>query len=570
MKQNFTKFLFFSVSLFALNYAQAQCPGGQSEITVVIVEDNYGSETDWSLSDGTTTYLSGGPYTDGNNGTAHTETVCVPNSTQLTFTINDGYGDGICCAYGNGSYTLKLNGCNEVANGGEFGATESASFTVVAQPNVDLAIGSFDIAPIIVMGSTPIEGLIINLGATSVASFDLNYSINNGATVTQTINTTLASCATFDYDHSTPWNASSSGVFDVKVWVSNVTGTDEDNSNDEITKQVSVATQSVPSLPVFEEFTSSTCAPCAGFNEDFDPFLVSINTNQNGGQIAAVKYQMNWPSPGTDPSYNPDGNSRKTFYGVSGIPDLYLNGMSSGGSQSEVTSANDKPSFVNIALTYDLNFPNEVDVTAVVTPYADIPGNIKLFIVVTEDYYDYTAGTTSQEDFHYAERKMLPNANGNTLSNITAGTSITVNKSYSFTLGNVVQGNYNMWGDNMDDITVVAFVQNMTTKEIYQAAIATSPASVGISEEAAEVGLQVYPNPFSNQTNVYYNVEGTENVTARLYTITGQEVYSNNFGMQTSGTHNFQINAENFAAGMYVMTLTIGNKTVSQKLSVTK
>jgi hypothetical protein len=94
--------------------------------------------------------------------------------------------------------------------------------------------------------------------------------------------------------------------------------------------------------------------------------------------------------------------------------------------------------------------------------------------------------------------------------------------------------------------------------------------TVGINENAAEIGLQVYPNPFSNQTNVYYTVEGMEDVNVRVYNLTGQEVYSNDFGMQTSGAHNFLINGENFAAGMYVMNLNIGNKTVSHKLSVTK
>jgi len=94
--------------------------------------------------------------------------------------------------------------------------------------------------------------------------------------------------------------------------------------------------------------------------------------------------------------------------------------------------------------------------------------------------------------------------------------------------------------------------------------------AVGISEEAAAVGLSIYPNPFSNSTNVYYNVEGMQDVNVRVYNITGQEVYTNDFGLQTAGQHNFQISADHLAAGIYVMNLTIGNKTVSHKLSVTK
>lgn len=203
MKHFSTKFFTLLIAVFAVNFVQAQCPGGQSEISITIVEDNYGSETSWELTDGTNTLLSGGPYADGNNGTSHTETVCVPHGTQLTFTINDGYGDGICCAYGNGSYTVKMNGCNTVASGAEFASSESSNFTVVAQPGIDLAVTSFDIAPIIVMGSTPIQGVITNLGSSGVQSFDLNYSIDNGATVTQTINSTIATCTSYNYNHGT-------------------------------------------------------------------------------------------------------------------------------------------------------------------------------------------------------------------------------------------------------------------------------------------------------------------------------------------------------------------------------
>ena len=95
-------------------------------------------------------------------------------------------------------------------------------------------------------------------------------------------------------------------------------------------------------------------------------------------------------------------------------------------------------------------------------------------------------------------------------------------------------------------------------------------SAVGIDETALAVGLKVYPNPFSNQTNVYYDVEGMEDVNIRVYNLTGQEVYSNDFGLQTAGTHNFQISGEHLASGMYVMNLNIGSKTVSHKLSVTK
>ena len=61
------------------------------------------------------------------NNTQYYESVCVPQNTDVTFTIYDSYGDGICCSYGNGAYEVDICGTT-VASGGNFGTSESSSF----------------------------------------------------------------------------------------------------------------------------------------------------------------------------------------------------------------------------------------------------------------------------------------------------------------------------------------------------------------------------------------------------------------------------------------------------------
>jgi hypothetical protein len=52
------------------------------------------------------------------------------------WTIYDQWGDGICCGFGNGSYELMLDG-EIIANGGNFGGSESVNFTVGARNHVN-------------------------------------------------------------------------------------------------------------------------------------------------------------------------------------------------------------------------------------------------------------------------------------------------------------------------------------------------------------------------------------------------------------------------------------------------
>merc|ERR1719297_756597 len=101
---------------------------GKTKVEVEITIDNYGDETTYDIkdaSDNTVMQGSGWPA-----NTVNSFWQCF-SSGSYTFTITDTYGDGICCSYGNGGYSVKVNG-KEVASGGEFGSKEEKSFDVAS------------------------------------------------------------------------------------------------------------------------------------------------------------------------------------------------------------------------------------------------------------------------------------------------------------------------------------------------------------------------------------------------------------------------------------------------------
>merc|ERR1711884_286178 len=113
----------------------AICGGGVSSV-LELTTDNYPSETSWDIKDssGNQDYQGSG-YSDAN--TLHTTNMCLA-SDDYTFTINDAYGDGICCAYGSGGYIIKVDG-TAVEDGGEFADKESITFNVNASPDAPTA-----------------------------------------------------------------------------------------------------------------------------------------------------------------------------------------------------------------------------------------------------------------------------------------------------------------------------------------------------------------------------------------------------------------------------------------------
>jgi len=101
------------------------CYGDQLVIT--IITDNYPAETSWQLvnqSGGVVQSISAGDLTNAN--TSYTWNICPSSTECYDFTIYDAYGDGICCNYGNGSYTVTYNG-SVVASGGSFSSSETTS-----------------------------------------------------------------------------------------------------------------------------------------------------------------------------------------------------------------------------------------------------------------------------------------------------------------------------------------------------------------------------------------------------------------------------------------------------------
>lgn len=99
-----------------------------SNVTLSLTTDQFGDETTWELYNNTTETIveTGGNYT---SSQTITQTIELTPNDCYTFTIYDEYGDGICCQFGQGSYSLSI-GSEVIVSGGAFGASQSTSFMV--------------------------------------------------------------------------------------------------------------------------------------------------------------------------------------------------------------------------------------------------------------------------------------------------------------------------------------------------------------------------------------------------------------------------------------------------------
>lgn len=125
MKTTSTIVLMLLLALFSQN-SFAQCTGEQ--YIVNILTDNYPGETSWTIENSVSgTVVATSPAYTTASTQQTPDTVCLALDSCYTFTINDSYGDGICCAYGNGAYDVLDPLGTTIASGGAFAATETSS-----------------------------------------------------------------------------------------------------------------------------------------------------------------------------------------------------------------------------------------------------------------------------------------------------------------------------------------------------------------------------------------------------------------------------------------------------------
>lgn len=115
------------------NVVSSTLSHGPNAVTLALVLDRYGEETTWLIRSGSTTIASGGPYTRQASNGAYPQppiNLCLPDGC-YELVVNDSYGDGICCTYGNGSFTLT-GASGTLASGGSFTSSSVNAFCVTA------------------------------------------------------------------------------------------------------------------------------------------------------------------------------------------------------------------------------------------------------------------------------------------------------------------------------------------------------------------------------------------------------------------------------------------------------
>ena len=233
-------------------------------------------------------------------------------------------------------------------------------------------------------------------------------------------------------------------------------------------------------LVLLEHFTQASCGPCAQYNPAIHNILVA-----NPDKITSISYHTSWP--GTDPMYNhnpEDANARTSYYGVTAVPNSVIGGNFYNGSPSwninTIMPLYNTPTPMEISVFQKLSPNNDtLYATMIVKATGNVPGIPNAFITVIEKliHFNSPPGSNGEKDFYNVMKKLLPGKTGVSIpSSMKAGEYVIVQASWP--LKNVY---------NVNQLSLIGFVQNTLNKEIYQAANVTEGNFVALYNNDVEL-----------------------------------------------------------------------------------
>lgn len=451
------------------------------------------------------------------------------------------------------------------------------TFIPGTQSAFDMSVTSITTSQYLSAGNVNVTGVIRNLGSTPITSLTINYKIDAGSTISAPLTgLNIAPLATYNFTHPTPWNATI-GSHTIEAFATNLNGAniDANPGDDSKLKNVSVMSETIQRLPLFEVYTSSTCGPCKPGNENYH----SIVNVKPASEFVGVKFQQDFPGTG-DPYCTTEAVNRRGYYAINSIPRMEIDGGWDGNASSFTTGLYDAakaiPAQYKLNGTYGVN---NKSITAKVkfSPLFNATG-AKLHVAVLEGKTSSNVKSNGETEFFNIMKKMLPNENGTSVPTVTIGTWDSITLNYTFngnyrlpsdgTAGNRINHASEHSIEEFTDLYVIAWIQG-SDKQVYQAANLTSITPVGLNNISECIAkIEIYPNPTSELIKIDLTMNSSDKIFASLVDMQGNMVASKSFS-SAQGKNTIEFDARNLAQGLYhVMIIDSKNNSSVQSVNV--
>jgi hypothetical protein len=119
------------------------------------------------------------------------------------------------------------------------------------------------------------------------------------------------------------------------------------------------------------------------------------------------------------------------------------------------------------------------------------------------------------------------------------------------------------WDDQW--IHIISMFINPSGKVNNAASIKIAEVTAGVTENANEANVNLYPNPSTDNANILLDLAKASPVSVEVYSVNGALIAKKDYGT-LNGQMMLPVNSSTFKAGMYFINVTIDGKTTVRKL----
>jgi hypothetical protein len=308
-------------------------------------------------------------------------------------------------------------------------------------------------------------------------------------------------------------------------------------------------------LVLVEHFTNALDENSIGANQTLQETAAS-----NPRDIAYISYHTSFPQGDPLNSQNPaDPAARALYYGISTVPFSVMDGGLGGGGRFNYSPARPGKKDLIARALVDPRFRIDIDqsqtgdildIEVEINPVLDLDGlDLTLHVVIVETEVSASLiGLEGNDVFRNVVRKLLPDAGGTSLplSWIAGQPEI---YSFSWTIENVFDA---------ENLALVAFVQDVNTRVIYQAATSVefgipTSAEIPVPEVTDDrPSVIYYPNPASEYVFIRFMENIIEDHILDVYNLSGNLIRSH---VLPSGDNLYEFSTEGLTRGVYVFRI---------------
>ncbi|MDC3253062.1 T9SS type A sorting domain-containing protein, partial [Crocinitomicaceae bacterium] len=245
--------------------------------------------------------------------------------------------------------------------------------------------------------------------------------------------------------------------------------------------------------------------------------------------------------------------------------------------QNDLDASYGEPAKANITAFYEVDEAEKtISIEGDVEILVNTSPGVRIYLAVFEYSTQNNVGGNGEITFEHVMKKMLPGDGGVVMPPMSAGQVYHFEQTYQFNgdyvlpanASNAINHAVEHSVEEFSDLGVAAWVQTLSTREVYNAGYAI-PGVVSLANDFNSiVSAKIYPNPATLNAAIAIQSINEQDINIELINGLGQFILTDALNKVKPGRTVHKLNLSGIMAGLYTVRISSSNGLISKRLMI--